>query len=274
MRVFISWSGERSRKVAKYFFKWIKKLPLSIDPWISKKAIDPGTRWEKELSEALDGTNFGILCITPENQHEPWICFEAGALSKSLEKSRVVPYLIDMSPADLEQPLKQFQAIEATREDTWRLIESIYNVSKDKTRTIEDLKEAFDKWWDDLANIIDHLKMVEMKDDDKTKELTINDIKITIDKILNITESMSSRLIKSGERIVFELNPFAEALILEAIDKKLSYLYDKLINYIIRDPSFDSKINELDFDVEPPEEITRFWKDTEKRTKIVKTEGT
>jgi hypothetical protein len=44
MRIFISWSEERSRTVAEFFFKWIKKLPLSIDPWISKEAIDPGIR--------------------------------------------------------------------------------------------------------------------------------------------------------------------------------------------------------------------------------------
>src|SRR3974390_697723 len=101
MRIFISWSEERSRKVAEFFFKWIKRLPLSIDPWISKKAVEPGTRWGKELSEALEGTDFGIFFITPENQKNPWICFEAGSLSKSVDKSRVVPLLIDLKPSEL-----------------------------------------------------------------------------------------------------------------------------------------------------------------------------
>jgi hypothetical protein len=57
MEVFISWSGERSRKIAEYLCKWLRKLPLSIDAWVSGLAIDAGTRWQKELSQALEKTH-------------------------------------------------------------------------------------------------------------------------------------------------------------------------------------------------------------------------
>ncbi len=196
MDIFISWSGPRSRKVADFLFNWLKKLPLTINPWISHEAIDPGTRWEKELSAALEETRFGILCLTPENQLEPWICFEAGALAKTIEKTHVIPYLIDMKPEDLKQPLKQFQAIKATKENTLKLIKTIHKVSGDETRSQKDLEEAFEIWWPKLEAQIDVVK------NEKKDQIEIEDLDLPqytrkgIDKILSIVESLSSRLLE------------------------------------------------------------------------------
>ena len=155
MKVFISWSGDRIRKLAEYLAGWLRKLPLTINPWVSGEAINPGLRWSKELSDALEGTKFGIFCLTIDNQSNPWICFEAGALSKTIEKTHVIPYLIDIPPDDLKQPIKQFQAIEATKEGTQKLIETIYKVSEDKTRSLNDLTEAFEVCWPKLSQQIE-----------------------------------------------------------------------------------------------------------------------
>lgn len=196
MKVFISWSGDRSRKLAEFLAGWLRKLPLTIVPWVSKEAIDPGTRWGKELAEALEGTSFGILCVTPENQKEPWVNFEAGALSKTIEKTYVVPYLIGMKPSELEQPLKQFQASEADEEGTWKLIETIYMASGDKTRTIADLKEAFGMWWEKLKEEIKKIESESLESDTIKPEPKLSDIKNNIDKVLTVLESVSSRLSK------------------------------------------------------------------------------
>ena len=194
MKIFISWSGERSRKLAEFLAGWLKKLPLAIEPWVSKDAINPGTRWGKELAEALEGTSFGILCITSENQREPWIIFEAGALSKTIDKSYVVPYLIGMKPTDVEQPLKQFQAIEANEQDTWKLIETIHMASGDKTRTIDDLKESFKMWWQKLSEQIAIVKEKPLETANIEQEPKLLDIKINLDKVLIVLESLSSRI--------------------------------------------------------------------------------
>lgn len=196
MKVFISWSGDQSRKLADFLASWLKKLPLAIEPWVSKDAIDPGTRWGKELAEALEGTSFGILCITSENQREPWINFEAGAVSKTIEKSYVVPYLIGMKPSELEQPLKQFQAIEANEEDTWKLIETIYRASGDTTRTLNDLEESFKMWWQKLSEQIEHVKKDIMPKMETKTEPDMSDIKLSLDKVLTFLESLSSRLLE------------------------------------------------------------------------------
>ena len=45
-----------------------------------------------------------------------WLNFEAGALSKAVETSRVVPLLLDLGLAELTWPLAMFQAVLATED--------------------------------------------------------------------------------------------------------------------------------------------------------------
>jgi hypothetical protein len=200
MRVFISWSGPRSRKVAEYLCGWLRKLPLTVRPWVSKEAIDPGTRWEKELSEALEETSFGILCLTPENQLEPWICFETGALSKTVEKTHVIPYLIDMGPGDLRQPLKQFQAIEATKDGTLHLIKTIHKASGDDVHSLDDIKETFEALWPKIEGIIDEAKRESIATP-IVEEAGFPEIRNDLGKIVALLESLSYRMTKLESKV-------------------------------------------------------------------------
>ncbi len=56
-------------------------------------------------------------------QREPWVMFEAGAVSNALPDNAVCPYLVGMKPVDLvEGPLTQFQAKVADRESTLEMV--------------------------------------------------------------------------------------------------------------------------------------------------------
>ena len=232
-----------------------------MQPWVSKDAIDPGTRWGKELAEALEGTSFGILCITSENQREPWISFEAGALSKTVEKSYVIPYVIGMKPSELEQPLKQFQAIEANEEDTWKLIETIHMASGDKTRTINDLEEAFKMWWPKLMEQIENIKNEDVESINATHEPSISDIKFSLDKVLTVMESLSSRITSwESERFILTQTPrfpVSFPVSKEGFMKihnliKTQVNDDALANFIYSQLSFNDTINLLKgFPIEP-----------------------
>ena len=110
MRVFISWSGERSKHIALSLKGWLPDVLQAVKPWMSDTDIESGQRWQKEISTQLEVCKFGIICVTPENQAKPWLNFEAGALSKTLgSEAYVRPYLYDMEPGDLVGPLPQFQ---------------------------------------------------------------------------------------------------------------------------------------------------------------------
>ena len=111
MQVFISWAKESSRSVAEALQDWIPDVIQSIKPWMSSADIGAGARWSHQVAEALAGSRIAILCVTPDNQKQPWLLFEAGALAKTLRETYVCPYLIHMRASDLVPgPLTQFQA--------------------------------------------------------------------------------------------------------------------------------------------------------------------
>lgn len=86
VKVFISWSGDISLKVATVFRDWLPSVIQSIEPYVSSEDIDKGARWSTDIAKELENSTFGILCDTKENIEAPWLSFEAGALSKTMEK--------------------------------------------------------------------------------------------------------------------------------------------------------------------------------------------
>jgi TIR domain len=112
MQVFISWSGEQSKKLADAIRAWLQPVLQSVEPYFSHVDIDTGARWYSELVEALEKSNVGLIILTQENLNNPWIMFEAGAIARSVERVRVCPILFGIQKADLKGPLSFFQAAE------------------------------------------------------------------------------------------------------------------------------------------------------------------
>lgn len=67
MKVFISWSGERSKLLANALCEWLKPVLQSVEVWMSEADIEAGDRWGQEVAKELSASNFGIICVTPEN---------------------------------------------------------------------------------------------------------------------------------------------------------------------------------------------------------------
>ncbi|MFG2847109.1 TIR domain-containing protein [Kitasatospora sp. NPDC048296] len=126
----MSWSGERSKKTAQSLWSWLPEVLQYINPWFSSLDISAGRRGVREITSELSETNFGIICITPENQTSTWINFEAGALSKQVDGGYVVPFLIGMKATELISPLSQFQAIIGdSKDDVRKLLFDINDAS-------------------------------------------------------------------------------------------------------------------------------------------------
>ena len=127
MKVFISWSGERSKLLAFALRGWLQPILQSVDVWMSDADIDAGDRWSDQVAGELASCNFGVICVTPENLGAAWLLFEAGALAKSLEGSKVIPLLYDLELRDISGPLAQFQA---KKFDQNGLSEVAYSINK------------------------------------------------------------------------------------------------------------------------------------------------
>lgn len=150
MRVFISWSGERSRAIAEALRTWLPRVIQSVRPWMSQEDISAGSRWLAEVSSVLDTAQVGLLCVTPENQHNPWLVFEAGALSKSLDQSRVCPMLFDMSPGQLSGPVTQFQAHVLNKQGVLRVLSALNDGLDEAKLPVPELAEILEVWWPQL----------------------------------------------------------------------------------------------------------------------------
>nr|WP_302478294.1 toll/interleukin-1 receptor domain-containing protein [Ruegeria arenilitoris] len=144
MKVFISWSGQRSKAMAGALKEWLPLILQYAQPWVSDKDIGAGDRWAQAIAGELESSNFGILCITPENLNSEWILFEAGALSKSMQDAKVIPLLFGLELSDLSGPLSQFQAIKVDEQGMLDVAKSINEVSENKAAeaTIEQLVPA------------------------------------------------------------------------------------------------------------------------------------
>lgn len=80
MRVFLSWSGKPSKKVARMLQDWLPKIIQGLEIWMSGRSIRVGERWSSDLLRQLDQASFGIICVTGDNIDSAWIDFEAGPL--------------------------------------------------------------------------------------------------------------------------------------------------------------------------------------------------
>jgi hypothetical protein len=82
LRIFLSWSKQRSGALANELRDWLPRVIQSLHPWMSHSDIEKGSQWFLEVGRSLARSKIGIICLTPENIGNPWLLFEAGALSK------------------------------------------------------------------------------------------------------------------------------------------------------------------------------------------------
>jgi len=149
MKVFISWSGERSHALADALRDWIPLVLHYVEPWLSQADIEAGQRWGEQIAKELESSNFGIICATRENVGSPWVLFEAGALAKSMQGSRVIPLLLDLEFRDITGPLAQFQAKKVDRSGLFEVIQSLNQLA---TQAVPEdrVKQLFDALWPEL----------------------------------------------------------------------------------------------------------------------------
>lgn len=151
MKVFLSWSGCRSREVAELLSEWLRCVLQAVRPWVSTKDLDRGSLWFGEINDQLKDTAVGVVCLTQENKNRPWILFEAGALAKGLSTARVCTFLIDLEPKDVEDPLAQFNHTLPTREGLLSLVKTLNNALGQQSLDDRIVAQVFDTYWPQFA---------------------------------------------------------------------------------------------------------------------------
>jgi hypothetical protein len=190
MKVFISWSGNRSRAVAELLDEWIQCVLQAVSPWLSSKDIDRGSLWFSEISDQLKDTKIGIVCLTQSNKNKPWILFESGALAKGLSSNRVCTFLIDLDSSDVGNPLAQFNHTFPTKDGIWDLVRTLNTTLGENSLRENVLDKVFETYWPQFE---ENFKKA-LEDNPETHEAKPRSEESILVEVLNTVRSMQHKI--------------------------------------------------------------------------------
>lgn len=190
MKVFISWSGKKSKEVGELLCEWLQCVIQAIEPWMSSKDIDRGSLWFSQINNQLKDTSIGIVCVTSSNLFKPWILFEAGALAKGLSSNRVCTFLVDITPTDISDPLAQFNHTMPTKDGLWGLVLTLNNSLGDKKLGDKIIESVFNTYWPQFESKFSQI-LINNKDDSVIVDKKEEDI---LGEVLYMTRRMDKRL--------------------------------------------------------------------------------
>ena len=182
--------------VAEALNEWLPRVIQAVKPFLSSE-IEKGVKWSNEIDGALEGTRFGIICLTPDNLNNDWIHYEAGALSKTKD-ALLWTFLLELKQGDVKQPLGKFQHTLAEKADVLKLLKSInVRVKEIGENFLDDLLllEIFEDMWPKLelklknAGEAINLKL------DSSNAISKENLRNEADKLDEILE-----ILRSGQR--------------------------------------------------------------------------
>lgn len=238
MKIFLSWSGPWSQGVAEEFRKWIPYVLQSTDPFMSAEDIGLGSDWNATIKDKLLDSAVGLIFLMPDNIDSPWLNFESGALSISMEKKRkVIPILFEREEKEIilsNSPLKQFQSVITPDESGIRKLMIILNAELDIPLQPDILDKTFEQWWPLLSGNLDKLQTRFQKsnaveeDSGETNFLLQSEILVKLDsKVDKLMRGMDRESFRSVER----QNAMPPQLINELFESyvRMKKMYDKIL---------------------------------------------
>lgn len=199
MKVFLSWSGHKSHQVAIALRDWLPSVIQCIMPYVSSEDIDKGARWSTDIAKELEDSTFGILCVTKENVEAPWLLFEAGALSKMMDKAFVCPFIFDLKRAEVKGPILQFQSTIFEKNDVKKLVLSLNKACGNNGLKEELLNKSFEIWWSILEESLNKIK--DEKQDEKTESKEKSTKNEILEEILELART-NQKILRSPELLL------------------------------------------------------------------------
>ncbi|HSY52715.1 MAG TPA: toll/interleukin-1 receptor domain-containing protein [Thermoanaerobaculia bacterium] len=199
MKIFISWSGERSQLLAQALHAWLPLVLHYVKPWLSEADVAAGDRWAQAVAKELESSNFGVICVTPENLGSPWVLFEAGALAKSMQGTKVIPLLFNLEFSDISGPLAQFQAKKFERGGLAEVVHSI-NQSADQPVPEDRARQLFTALWPELE------KQLESVPNQASTEKHMRPQHEILEELVTGVRGLDAR-VRDLEGVVSELSP-------------------------------------------------------------------
>ncbi len=223
---------------------WLPNVIQAVEPWTSSSDIDAGMRWTPALSEQLQQTQLGILCLTAENLSAPWVLFEAGALSKIIDTSRVCPYLLGLEPTEVIGPLAQFQGVKAEKDGTKKLVQTINRAQGELALPEDRLNTSFNLFWPSLEKILLDISISPQETSEPKRSL-----EDMVEEILSIVREQSRS--SSSISPVSMLGPPIQSNVLNAMNEVNDAL--RMRGIVVPADEIESRLRKLIVDYKVPE---------------------
>lgn len=273
MKIFISWSGELSKEIGEALRTWLPAVLQTVKPYFTPDDIEKGARWNSEIAQELESSKLGIICVTRENLQSSWVMFEAGALSKKLDKSYVCPMLFGIENTDVKGPLVQFQSTQFSKTDTKKLIKTINELLGDLKLEGSVLDAVFEMWWPKLELQINEI----MKKHEEKGEHSIRPDREILEEVLALSRMIArNNNVMRGTihpKAVHDIlqdfidlhykaaNEFSHQDIMDVLkrmQKPIIHLYERIDRNDSEVNDLMSSISTLEFKVEPTPDIEPF----------------
>lgn len=187
MKVFISWSGN-SKGVAQAINKSLPSLFDDASPWISTDNRS-GSIWLPAIDEQLSDTDFGIICVTKENQEAPWLNFEAGALSRRVDAKReLMPVLlIDFEGmSEVGGPIAGFQMQMATLDGFFTVMKDLNACELGPQINERILRVRVEAAWKEIEK-----EVIKVKESRSSSMMEVRSDSEKIDEVLDVVRGLS-----------------------------------------------------------------------------------
>lgn len=166
MRVFLSWSGLESKRVAKIMKRWLQEVFAgeNIEPFMSERDIPYGADWLATLKTKLAEADCAIVCLTADNLASPWLNFEGGVISTTTNTTgKIIPFLINIDRSEILGPYQHFQSVTLDKEDIEKLVRDLKKIGGLSSPNELHLPTIIPGYFDKLYNEI----KAELKDIDQ-----------------------------------------------------------------------------------------------------------
>lgn len=196
MKVFISWSGKLSQVIDEAIKEWLPGVLQNVKPYFTPADIEKGSRWNADITKELEQSKLGIFIYTKDNLDSQWMLFEAGAISKTLDSSKVCPILFGLDNSDFKGPLTQFQTSQFNKIDFKKLVRTINNSLGDSKLDDRIFDEVFEMWWPKLE-----MRINKILESNKVENTELRNDRELLEEILAITRMTAKRTINHNPRL-------------------------------------------------------------------------
>ena len=206
VKLFISWSGSQSKAVGAVLHKYLPRILQSIRPWMSETDIESGQRWQQEIGSQLESCDVGLCIVTRTNFKQPWLNFEAGALSKSMDRGRPIGLFFDVRDSEISGPILQFQCRQGTKDGVLTLVRDLNGLLLESALDEAHLVDTFDRYWPSIEECFNEIRKQESPDGAPVPQREDREI---LEEVLHLVRALHQPppVLPGGAAAVGQLSP-------------------------------------------------------------------